>query len=694
MKNKILKVIKGIIISFILVSTLCLNLNETIITIAKPELAKSSEITYEVSDYSFIPTAYAAEGDEAAPTNNAESTTPQDAFDPEALINKVAELATYVHKLFHPLINFFAFHVGNFLGTDYIFAGSMGDMLKSIWTISRNLVNIIFVLILLGLALKEIFWVNDEGSTLKKSLVKFTLLLVAVNFSWLGTKVVLDAANVATNVVFSIPMGVSTAATDINFEPCDVAGDDTLNGMCYPSEIYMPTDSEDTVYYNQSDCESKKIGELYDKAYLPDGSPNPELTYEEQVMSQGGTVCWDSLNLTKYNKNTAVVYMTYGMARIQNLVKSSNPGDKISQLAVGILFSLLIQVAYTISLLALFIAMIIRMAVLWVFVGFSPFLVLMLFSDKFKEGIGDKFSIDAFGKWAFVPVKVGAVFSVAFLMVSAGQSVLSVDEKFFDKLDQGGSAVTAKMFKVKSLFMGMDTLQEFIWLLVTLVVLWAGTFAVLGDMPIIKSFTDKINDYGTRTAKWLAKTPYWAPIMPMVDKQGNFKLGSYEKEYGAVFKAPQLLEKYRRKVVDGDVSAANFDKVNKAVERHKADGGASARTMENHINTNPSNAAAKIAAMYSITPAAAHEMGASFKQALADSGVKEEYQTRIMTLMQQEATTDKRIASQLSKPIPDQAENKQSNTQAQAQQQLQQGGAQSQVNDGPQQGGSGPESKV
>ncbi|MBU0727830.1 hypothetical protein KKA95_04050 [Patescibacteria group bacterium] len=630
-------IIKGIILSLLFASTLALNLNETVTVMVKPDVNKNIEVAQEIKNYSFIPQAYAAEGD---------ATAPQEAFDPSKLIDKVAEMATYVHKLFHPLINFFSFNIGNFLGTDYIYADAMGKMLKNIWTVSRNLVNIIFVLILLGLALKEIFWINDEGSQLKKNLIKFTLLLVAVNFSWLGTKVVLDAANVATNVVFAIPMGVSTAANDIEFTPCTVNPDGkSYTGMCYPDTILSPTESDsgEYKYMNAQACKDGNVEAKFDAIYNTKKEGDDFVVdttadgYEEYGKTPTSVICWDNLSLTKYNKNTSVIYLTYGMARIQNLVESSNSGTKITQLAVGILFSLLIQVAFTISLLALFIAMIIRMAVLWVFVAFSPFLVLLLFSEKFGEGIADKFSVKAFAKWAFVPVKVGAVFAVSFLMVSAGQSIMGKDATFFEKLDKGGIEITTKMYKIKSLFMGMDTIQEFIWLLIALVVLWAGVFAVLGEMPIVKGITDKINDYGTSTAKWLAKSPYWAPIMPMVDKEGNFKLGSYEKEYGLALNIPEVMRRYRQDIITGG-NYADMDRKAKAI-RANTNEQDKIKTWAG-VNGAAGIDGAAIAGAYGISPHDALEMKRAFKEAIKTSGL-EEHEADIVRAVEDAARKNK-----------------------------------------------------
>jgi hypothetical protein len=586
MKKRIKSIIKGLLLSFLFVFVFNLNMGYLSYQVSDHRSTGQGQTEQLVINEDninwLVPQALAQDA------NVQKVQIVQEKFDPEGLVKKVAEFSQYLHRLFLPMINFFAFQTGNFLGNDYIYEGDMGGMLKKIWIVSRNVVNIIFVLILLGLALKEIFWLKEEGSDLKKNLVKFTLLLIAVNFSWLATKVVLDASNVATNVVFSIPMGVSgTGIDELITQQCDVTQCEDgakdcrqkTTGLCAPSAIYAPADADpkNWQYMKASECEANDIeGKYYgkpDSAFIDggkdinpaiatkEGEPeNPNKTYQTKT-----TYCWDTVDLFKYKKNTATIYLTYGMARIQNLINSTGT-ESITQLTVAIILSLLIQVVFTVALMALFIALIIRMAVLWVFVAFSPLLVIFLFFNKGMEGgIGSgegNFSIKGFMKWALVPVKVGAVFSVSFLMVTAGQAIGLKDVDFFDKVGSGGVEVTAKLLKVKSLFMGMDTIQEFIWLLVTIIILWVGVFAVLGEMPGVKIISDYINQQGTRAGKWLATTPYWAPIVPIVDPAtGERRMGSIK---GERMRLEQGYQNWENKVLYGGPKAEELKQLNKA----------------------------------------------------------------------------------------------------------------------------------
>ncbi len=204
------------------------------------------------------------------------------------------------------------------------------------------------------------------------------------------------------------------------------------------------------------------------------------------------------------------------MARVQNLTQADT-GKDISKVAIGTLFTLIIQIVYLIAFLAMYLALIIRVAALWIMMAFSPFLVLMYYLTKDLNiqagGVETNFSIAAFTKWAFVPAAVGAVWSVGFIMITTGQT-MSGD--IFTTLNDTG-AITGKVFSASSLFLGMESLQQFIWLIMTIGIIWVGTFAALSKLPVVGAVTGAIKGYGDRIGKVVGSVPKWAPIIPLYD---------------------------------------------------------------------------------------------------------------------------------------------------------------------------------
>ena len=228
---------------------------------------------------------------------------------------------------------------------------------------------------------------------------------------------------------------------------------------------------------------------------------------------QGNTaMCMENLNLNKYDQNTAVIYLTYGLARIQNLTQSVAGNDPV-QLSVGVLFSIIMQTAYALALAALFVTLIVRMMILWILVAFSPFIVLvMYFNDNMFDNSGEmKFGWKEFVDWSFAPAKVGMVFAVSFIMISAGQSVGNV---ISDNVTNE-SGITFKIFEGDSLFMGMDNLQLLIWLIMSIAVLWLGVFSILSKMSYIEGIAGNIKTATLEKARTIAKAPLVAPILPL-----------------------------------------------------------------------------------------------------------------------------------------------------------------------------------
>ncbi len=196
-------------------------------------------------------------------------------------------------------------------------------------------------------------------------------------------------------------------------------------------------------------------------------------------------------------------------------------------MSVGVLFSFILMLAYLGSLAALFIALIIRMGFLWIFVAFSPFLVILYYLGIGQGGEDSYTDYKAFINWAFVPAKVAVFFTVAFLMVVAGQAVTLSDLTFFDRVNKMGNT-TVKIIGARSLIGGVGEIQQFIWYLITVAILWIGTFSVLGKLKVAGEIANKINAMGTKAAGWVGSLPYKASIIPVKDEKSGKSFSSLQ----------------------------------------------------------------------------------------------------------------------------------------------------------------------
>ena len=240
-------------------------------------------------------------------------------------------------------------------------------------------------------------------------------------------------------------------------------------------------------------------------------------TYTEKIdLAKSSVICYSSLDMTKYNQNTSSIFLTYNLAKIQNIVRSPAATNSTFGLMslVRLTLSIIIALAYTISLGALFIALMVRMAILWIMVAFSPVIVILFFNDLIPgvQQLEEYLGLGQFIKWAFSPAAVGAVFSVAFLMVTAGQNInetggIGIVGKF-----QGIGGGEFSLYGYQNLFSGMSSLDEILWMFMTMAIMWIGTFAILGKLPIVNKVTDGIKGYAESAAKFMATTPLNAPI--------------------------------------------------------------------------------------------------------------------------------------------------------------------------------------
>lgn len=511
--------IKGLLLSALTALALVVNLN----TPYKGQMATSQSSAPIVAEW-IGQNTYA----QSSPTPTPTQAKPKEAPTTDETIKKIASRTNLIYKLFHPLIFFFTKHISNFLGTDLVYGGKMGEMLHAIWVVSRNIVNIVFVIILLFLAVRHIFG-SDENSDIKKILPTFALMLIAVNFTWLGGKLIVDAANVATNVVFSIPSGVKGVVDLTKDAKCEILdGGTKTNFYCTPSAIYSGTSATKEINLTTEQCNKLPENDTYKDIYAtnvkdgysetyPEGSDkNGDLVDKESPFYNTRTFCWDNLDIGKFDSSNAAYQLTYSMARLSNLPKAQNT-TSIVDLGIGTIFAAVIMVVYLISFGALFIALVFRVAFLWIIVAFSPFIVLVYFLKKaglegFTGGdeIGKFLSLGAFAKWAFAPAQVAAIWSVGFIMVTTGQTSTT---DIFSKLDNTGR-VTGQFYQVSSIFMGMNSLKEIIWLIMTIIIVWVGTFAVLGKLEGISAITNKINEKGKTFANLIGTAPLWAPIIP------------------------------------------------------------------------------------------------------------------------------------------------------------------------------------
>lgn len=448
---------------------------------------------------------------------NGTSNTPATAADSNSASNAVGALgrgvgtvvsglATLFIKLIGGILYFVLKWMGPLMDNTFILEGDIGEKLRSVWVIVRNFVNIFFALALVIVALMSVVGYGDEGGNyaLKKFIPKMALALIAVNFTFLACRIVLDINNVLTTAIFAIPQSVTTVG-DIG--PSGTAGQTIFKKFkCFDS---TPGVSADAQVKNAQTLEKNYNGTIASLGGVCFAQDPGSQSYDTLVSSGNKTdknkQAIISMDQSQYTKKDFVWVMATQFQGIHDLNKVSVLLDPtFSGLTVNALFSVVFAVIYATAYISMFIILIARMAVLWVTIMLSPLVAISIVFPDLKL---DDFDIqERFLSHAFVPAKMALPLSLGYIMLS--QMTLAVDGSsgiFKDSvIDIAAGGEFARGVSFTTLIYGAASVA----------VLWMGVFSatkgVVGE-GVVSTFSDSIKSVGGAVAKW----PTYIPLSPV-----------------------------------------------------------------------------------------------------------------------------------------------------------------------------------
>ncbi|MBI5412897.1 hypothetical protein HZA42_00935 [Candidatus Peregrinibacteria bacterium] len=398
----------------------------------------------------------------------------KEANDPGSILRSVNEIFNLILRassaLFWPVIVM----IGSLLDNDLIFGGAMGEKLLAIWVQVRNLVNIAFVLILLAVAVYNVLGIGKDGEgsplSLKQALPKFVLALVAVNFSFLAVKVVLDFTNVLTGVVFALPTTVSE------------------------QNVNLPSLVDSTICGTQS----KEV-------------PMRAIWCENNKINERARALFSRLD----RSNITLAYaLRFGKTIELKFVKDDLQG--LSQLGFNIIFNTVLYVIFAVSFIVLFLVLLARIVVLWVAVILSPVMALGIVLPNLKELAGGTEGMQqTLVQNAIAPIKIGLVLAVGYIMLDGFQADKSIHGDLL-------SSSTMSAIDPNSIPTGINDLQQLMIAVAVVVILWTGVF-MMAEKSSAKFITDKIRNYGESFGGWAAKLPTYAKVLPMQGKNQSIQ---------------------------------------------------------------------------------------------------------------------------------------------------------------------------
>ena len=454
----------------------------------------------------------------------------------ETLGFMIATVIKTLNALLWPLLLI----IGDLMDNDLIVGPEMEDRLLSIWVEIRNLVNIGFVLVLLVIAFYNALpFTESEGNlAIKTALPKLIIGLILVNFTYVGAKVVLDVANIGTTAAFALPEIVedfdfSEQKEEFTTEVCQNNSDD--------GEWTVWTKADDeagkTPINAQIFCAYNKETETYvNEDGKPDLTGYMAATYFQDL-----------------NKSNISIIMAVNAGALESLsLLNPDAVTDISDLVANSLFSLIMYLVFAVTYIVLGIVLITRIAVMWIAIAFSPVAVLFFVVPQLKDALGSGGG-DIVGKITknlLAPIIIGLSMTVGYLMISALGDVGEISTEF--------SNFKADALLDKEFFSsGIHDMEKLIIAIASIVIVWLGVFAA-AEGTIAETVTGGIKDLAAKAGKAAATAPLFAPVLPVVSKDGTsvsasplalFGLAKQEiNRFDSGYYADQQVDKFRRSV--------------------------------------------------------------------------------------------------------------------------------------------------
>lgn len=442
-------------------------------------------------------------------------------------INGLTVIGNVLGSLLWPILVL----IGGLMDNSLLFGEGMEARLREIWIPMRNLVNILFVLILVGIALYNVLGLGEDNSqySIKSALPKIVVGIIAINFSFLGIKVFLDAINVLTVSIFAIPGEVSRSIAEINLEPSDeIALCSSLTKIA-ESEAAGETEGDKELQIIRDVAgEYKLTTNAVDLAgikaeiatALEDHPTITQEKFDQEVQARkAAAICSGGrLNsvgkqfLARYNSKNAAFAMAINMGQVHHLKEVDFSSlQNIEDLAINVIFSVVLFLIYTTSFLALFVVLLGRLVVMWISIAISPLLLLLLAAPDLKSKLGGLSEVtDQFVKNAIAPVIIALAMTVGWIMLDAIKGVdYSASEAF--KVDPSAGIPVV----------GLNTLQNFMVSLGTIGVIWTGVFAAAKG-TIAEGVVTTIGDGVKKAGKWLGALPLkHTPFIPIKTPNGE-----------------------------------------------------------------------------------------------------------------------------------------------------------------------------
>lgn len=379
---------------------------------------------------------------------------------------------------------------------------------NKVWVLSRDIVNIMFAV---TLALAAIYTViKADAQMIKDNLGKFAIAVVLVNFSWLLPLMILDTANILTGVVYGLPK--------------QAGGSEGFQCTLPPGKKEDGTDAT-----KKEDCKIVSKVELFPnekrrKVLAGDGKGSTGQGFDCTLQFVCyKTEAWNNAPTEERGKgayNNILQGLVFNYARLGDMArlpKIDAPKDTSENVELWIkymirqLIVIVMHIALAFPLMAMVVAMIMRLPILWGTMAFMPFWFLGWALQGFNVPGAEKTKgiLDEFIKAAMLPVTTAVPLTIGFMMMGAVSAA-------------GWTPIGTALTKDAPMtFAGAITsYSQLLWMIMALAVLWKGTFMALSEGGIAGSAGGFFKSIGESVGKMGLMAPLMLPL-PVGLKNGK-----------------------------------------------------------------------------------------------------------------------------------------------------------------------------
>ena len=224
-------------------------------------------------------------------------------------LDSLAEIFTFALNVFTPLTALQVGMIGWLMSNEFILGNTsqnsdeftMSKLLQHMWMTVRNLVNYTLVLVLLAIAAWSVFGSFQEGGEFSpvRTLGKVAIGAVAVNFTWFAGIVVLDASQIAANIVFGLPREVVNAIDQSVIIGIDDEGNNVTLGEFF-SQCALLGDKEirELIKRSSGDSQAKII-----EGIIKTAGRNKPIPCGKNSASDNDIETFDNIDAVRFGKD-------------------------------------------------------------------------------------------------------------------------------------------------------------------------------------------------------------------------------------------------------------------------------------------------------------------------------------------------------------------------------------------------------